>query len=265
MDVIKVLTSMSQHVVATRKSAALATVIATSGSVPQVLGARIALLQDGTTIGTIGGGAIELEVLDRLAKTLSGELSHSCELHLTHDLGMCCGGQMSFFIERIAPTARLVFFGAGHTAEPSAKVGTAADFDVLIVDDREDWNTAERFPTAERLLLDGDEALRCEKLCLGEEDFVVICTHSHRLDEAILAQVARSRVAFIGLIGSQRKAIKIRERVLQRDPALDLSEVRCPVGLDLGAILPGEIAVAIVAELVQVRRKQAKPQDAAPR
>lgn len=254
MDATKVLLSVSERVTRLRRSAALATLISSTGSTPQSPGAKIAVFGDGTTLGTIGGGAVEFELLEVMRGVLRAGGVQCHDRHLTRDLGMCCGGSMKFFVERIEPPPRLVFFGAGHIAKPCCTVAEAAGFEVFVVDDRDELNSASRFPQAQRLLRDGDEALRTGTLQLGESDYVVICTHSHRLDEAILAEVARYPVAYLGMIGSHRKAMTIRARVERKFPGIDLARLRSPVGLALGAVDPGEIAVAIVAELVQLRR-----------
>jgi xanthine dehydrogenase accessory factor len=258
VDATKVLSSVSEHVARTRRSATLATVISTTGSAPQSPGAKMAMLHDGISIGTIGGGAVEFELLEVMKGVLETGAPLFHERHLTRDLGMCCGGTMKFFVERLDPSPRMVFFGAGHIAEPSAIVARAAGFEVLVVDDRDEFNSEQRFFDAERLLMDGDEALGRGTLTLGQGDYVVVCTHCHRLDERIVAQALKHPLHYLGVIGSRRKAETLKSRILQKSPGLDLNQVRSPVGLDLGAVEPGEIAVAIVAELIQSRRAHGK-------
>lgn len=235
-----------------RQRGALATVVRASGSTPQRPGARLLLRADGTTLGTVGGGAIELEVLQSLQRTLT---SHEPELlvrDLAHDLGMCCGGRMEIFVEPIEPTPRLWLLGAGHVAKPTASLARSVGFEVHVVDEREELNNAERFPDC-RLIL-GDPGAELRRAMLGESDWVLIMTHDHRLDEAALAAAAGKNSQYVGLVGSKRKVYRLVERVrAQRDGDYPLERVYAPVGLDIGAVSPEEIAVSIVAELVALR------------
>lgn len=256
MDPLSLLSKIANYVVSTRTSGAMATVIATSGSVPQKPGARIAVFADGRSLGTIGGGAIEQEVVRVLNEALLSGLSERMARHLTKQLGMCCGGEMEFFVEPLLPPPRLVLFGAGHIARPAAEIARAAGFQVCVVDDREEFNTDERFPGCTRFLEDGDSVLRSGALRIGPADYVVISTHSHRLDQDILGLCARRTSAFLGMVASRRKAKVISERLRLIDPTIDLSALRSPVGLDIGAVEPGEIAISIVAQLVECRRQE---------
>src|SRR6186713_1812521 len=154
MDNFSILSAVSERVRSERQSAALATVINCSGSTPQNLGARMALFEDGTQVGTIGGGAIEQDVTSVLRGVLCDRTALCHTRHLTRDLGMCCGGSMSFFIEPITPPPRLVLFGAGHVCQPTASIARAAGFIVLVVDERDEWNNIARFPDCERIVDD---------------------------------------------------------------------------------------------------------------
>ncbi len=254
MDPFALISAVVERVQQRRCSAMIATVISKSGSAPQTPGARIALFDDGTILGTIGGGAIERQILS-LLKSSSHEVTPFCyERHLTHELGMCCGGAMSFFVEPVNPAPRLVLFGAGHVAEPTAKVALGAGFEVLVIDEREEWNNLNRFENCKSILDDGVDLLRVGNLKLNAHDYVLICTHSHRLDEELLSQCAKQSPKFLGMIGSRRKAELIKKRVLAKNPNANLERIRSPVGLDINATSPEEIAVSVVAELISVRR-----------
>jgi len=234
---------------------ALATVVRTSGSTPQQAGARLLLRADGTTVGTVGGGAIEHRVLEALA-TCRREGRPTLESwDLTLDLGMCCGGRMEIFIEPIEAQPRLVVFGAGHVAQPTAALALAAGFAVTVVDDREELNTEARFPGCARILAEPAESAR--EVAPTAHDFLLVVTHDHRLDEEALDVFARHPHRYLGLIGSRRKVIRILQRLQARAGLPALERVYAPVGLDLGAVTPAEIAVSIVAELVAVRRGKA--------
>jgi xanthine dehydrogenase accessory factor len=235
-----------------RQRGALATVVRSSGSTPQRPGARLLLREDGSTWGTVGGGAIERVVLESLQRALVSRDPELLIRDLAHDLGMCCGGRMEIFVEPILPTPRLWLLGAGHVAKPTATLARSVGFEVHVVDEREELNTRERFPECQLVLGDPSEELR--KAALGDADWVLIMTHDHQLDEAALAAAAGQNAKYVGLVGSKRKVFRLVERVrAKRDGDFPLERVFAPVGLDIGAVSPEEIAVSIVAELLALR------------
>jgi xanthine dehydrogenase accessory factor len=231
---------------------ALATVVKTSGSTPQVAGARMVRAEDGAVVGTVGGGAVERAVLELLEAVLCDGRPRVVAIDLAHDLGMCCGGRMEVFVERIEGITRLVVFGAGHVSHALARVAPALGFSLTIVDDREELNTADRFPDATRVLAEPRDAR--DALGITERDWLLVVTHDHRLDEEALDTFARGPHAYLGMIGSRRKVRRVLDRIRARGPLPPLDRVYAPVGLSLGAITPEEIAISIAAELVAVRR-----------
>jgi xanthine dehydrogenase accessory factor len=252
------------EVLASGGRGALATVVRTSGSVPQPAGARLLLRPDDTTVGTVGGGAIEHAVLEALRDARRTGEAQLLSRDLGYDLGMCCGGRMEIFIEPVEGTPRLWLFGAGHVARPTAALARSAGFEVTVIDEREPLNTEERFPGCARAVEEPTTLLRQRAAALGERDWLLIVTHDHRLDEELLelAIQQRPRVRFIGLVGSQRKTFRLLQRIGARlgattPEALALERVYAPVGLDIGAIGPEEIAISIVAELVALRHGRA--------
>lgn len=239
-----------------RERGALATVIRVSGSTPQQPGARLLLREDGSQLGTVGGGAIEKAVLEALRKAIDGERSELFVRDLAQDLGMCCGGRMEIFIEPILPAPRLWLLGAGHVAKPTAALALTVGFEVLVVDEREELNTPERFPGCQLLLHDPSDALAHSQL--DQRDWVVIVTHDHQLDERALDAASGQTARYVGLVGSRRKVFRLVQRVnLKRQGDVPLDRIYAPVGLDIGAITPEEIAVSIVAELVALRHGKA--------
>jgi xanthine dehydrogenase accessory factor len=236
---------------------ALATVVRTSGSTPQQAGARLLLMPDGGTVGTVGGGAIEHAVVAALAEAQRSGTSQLLTWNLAQDLGMCCGGTMVVFLEAILPTPRLTIFGAGHVARAIAPLARSVGFDVRVVDEREELNTPERFPGCALELRDPGTVLKGASL--SDDDWVLIVSHDHRLDEEVLGLCLRQGPHYLGLVGSQRKLIRITQRLLQKDPTLSFERLHSPVGLDLGAVGPEEIAVSIAAELVAVKRGRVGP------
>jgi len=234
---------------------ALATVVRTSGSTPQVTGAKLVLMPDGSTIGTIGGGRIEQVVIEAMAETIGDGRTRTVDKHLGHDLGMCCGGQMEIFVEPIEKRPTLLLFGAGHVALPTARLAHELGFDVTVIDAREELNNEDRFPNARRVLMEPVEAIHARQLPFGPDAFVVITTHDHRLDEDALETCLPLPRRYLGMIGSKRKVVRIFERIMARNAEAAMADVRAPIGLDLGAHTPVEIALSIVSELVAIRRK----------
>lgn len=232
---------------------ALATVIKTTGSTPQVPGARLLLRADGSTVGTVGGGAIEQRVLDALRNVRASGKATSMACDLARELGMCCGGSMELFLEPVHAAPRLTIFGAGHVAQPTASLARGVGFEVVVVDEREELNAELRFPGCLREICDVPTAL--QQLAPGGRDYLLIVTHDHQLDGEALRLALRSSARYIGLVGSRRKVLRLIERVVAREGPVDVRRLFAPVGISLGAVTPAEIAVSIVAELVAVRHE----------
>jgi xanthine dehydrogenase accessory factor len=237
---------------------ALATVIRTTGSTPQVAGARLLLdfsrnQAAGSHVGTVGGGALEQRVVEALLEVNRRGEPTLLAFDLARDLGMCCGGSMQLFLEPIRATPRLIIFGAGHVALPTAALAASVGYEVVVVDERDELNTPERFPRCRRELSDVSSALRV--LEPSERDWLLIVTHDHQLDAEALRLAIVSRARYIGLVGSRRKVYRLLQRVVAREGTLDLRRVYAPVGLALGAVTPAEIAVSIVAELIALRNQ----------
>lgn len=240
-----------------RGRAALATVVGRQGSAPQVLGARLLLHDDGEIVGTVGGGAIEAEVLAGCRQALRDGNARRVDAQLVRDLAMCCGGSMEVFVEVVQPQVRLFILGAGHVAQALVPVAQAAGFAVQVLDDREELLDNPAFAGARALGYDVDE-LSAALPDLGEGDYVVITTRDHARDEQALAHLLRRPHRYLGMIGSRRKVHAVLGRILRRElqlgrPWPDLSRVRAPMGLALGGRTPGEIAVSVVAELLAER------------
>ena len=243
------------HVLTSGRRGALATVVRVSGSVPQQPGARLLLAPDGATTGTVGGGAVERAVLDALGPCRQHGRPELVVYDLARDLGMCCGGRMEIFVEPVEAEQRLLVFGAGHVAKPTAELARRVGFAVTVVDDREELANRERFPDCELVLAEPREA--AARIAPRAEDWVLIVTYDHRLDEEALDTFARLPHRYLGLIGSRRKVLRILQRIASRGDLPPLDRVFAPVGLDIGAVSPEEIAVSIVAELVAIRHGKA--------
>jgi len=241
---------------AARVPAVLATVVEATGSTPQDPGARLLVLADGQQSGTVGGGALEHRVLAEAAALLAGDgpTTRLVAVNLTTELGMCCGGTMSVFLEKVAMPARLVVLGAGHIALPLARFAADVGFETLVVDGREAWADPARFPAGTRVLCDEPEAV-VHELDLDADTAVVVVTHHHPLDQALVRALATSRAGFFGLVGSESKRNKFVMRLRAQGLSDEsLARLRSPLGVAIGAVTPEEIALSITAELVAWRR-----------
>ena len=162
---------------------------------------------------------------------------------------------MEVFVERVEAAPRLWLIGAGHVAKPTAAIARSVGFDVTVVDDREEYNTEERFPGCKLEVRDPASLLR--GMLLGEADWILIVSHDHALDEKVLALVMHQSPRYVGLVASRRKALRLVQRAAVKGSPVDLDRLYAPVGLDLGAVTPEELAVSIVGELIALRRGKA--------
>jgi xanthine dehydrogenase accessory factor len=238
---------------------ALATVVRTSGSTPRKATARMLVLADGQLIGTIGGGRVEKEVTDAARALLAEGAAARPKLlryHLTHELAMCCGGEMEILLEPMVPEPPLVVCGGGHVARALVPLARSVGFAPIVVDDLEELASAERFPDAVRLI-DSFDVRDWTDVPLDERSYAVIVTRDHAQDQALLEQLIARELAYLGLIGSRRKVEMFKQRLIARGVAAErLQRLHAPIGLDIGAQTPEEIAVAIVAELIQTRAQR---------
>jgi xanthine dehydrogenase accessory factor len=237
---------------------AVATIVNVRGSIPSFRTAKMLVRDDGSITGTIGGGCVEADVWQAAREVMESEKPRTLTFDLNqdpkYDTGLVCGGTLEVFIEPVLPPALLYVFGAGHVAINLCQTAAHAGFDVIVTDDRSSYATSERFPAAREVhALDFDQAT--QKLDPNESSSIVIVTRGHRDDMRVLRWAVLTRARYVGMIGSKRKVIEIF-KTLQKEgiPAHLFDRVYAPVGLDIGAITPEEIAVAITAELIAVRR-----------
>jgi xanthine dehydrogenase accessory factor len=233
------------------EAAALCTVVGVEGSAPRARSARMLVRADGEIVGTIGGGELEYRAIDLALEAIRLGRPQRLSVHLTRDLGMCCGGAMEVYVEPLVGVERVHVFGAGHVGTATALLLQSLEFDVHVYDERPDWLNAERLPAC--TLVEGDP--RRKLPVLGPDDSVLIITHSHALDQDLLEALLPQPVRYLGMIGSRAKVAKffVRLRAAGVDQSL-FRKVCAPVGLDIGAETPEEIAVAIAAEMIRVRR-----------
>lgn len=238
---------------------ALVTIVSANGSTPQRVGAKMLVYADGRVVGTIGGGCYENEALWKAREALKTRKAVTVRYELADDFaaesGLICGGQMEVFIEPIEPSPAVYVFGAGHVGQFVGRVAHEAGFRVHIIDDREKFANRERFPDAAEIVVD-DIPNWLTRTHLPPSAYAVIVTRGHRHDLDTLRALAPRNLRYLGLIGSRAKVKRIYD-VLVEDASVgidQLEKVHAPIGLDIGAVTPQEIAVAIVAELIAVRR-----------
>jgi xanthine dehydrogenase accessory factor len=214
--------------------------------------------EDGSIMGTIGGGCVEAEVWQAAREVMESEKPRTLTFDLNqdpkYDTGLVCGGTLEIFVEPILPPAELYIFGAGHVAASLYKVARIVGFDITVIDDREVYASRERFPEAEKIIAeDFDKGMA--QLSPSESSYIVIVTRGHRDDMRVLRWAVQTPARYIGMIGSKRKTITIFKELQNEGlPAQLFDRVHAPVGLDIGAITPEEIAISITAELIAKRR-----------
>ena len=238
---------------------AVATIVNVRGSIPSFRTAKMLVRDDGSIVGTIGGGCVEADVWQAAREVMESEKARTLKFDLNqdpkYDTGLVCGGTLEVFVEPVLPPAILYVFGAGHVALHLCQAASSAGFEVTVVDDRSSYATTERFPTAQEVLA-GDFGEAMQKIDPAESSYIVIVTRGHRDDMRILRWAVQTRARYVGMIGSKRKVIEIFKTLRQEGVPEHLFErVHAPVGLDIGAVTPEEIAVAITAELIAIRRQ----------
>jgi xanthine dehydrogenase accessory factor len=237
---------------------ALVTIVSAHGSTPQRVGAKMLVYADGRALGTIGGGCYESDAFGKAREVLRTRRPRMVRYELTDDFaaetGLICGGQMEVFIEAIEPPPQLVILGAGHVGLQLGRLAPVLGFRVHVVDDREKFANRERFPDAEQVHVE-DIPTWIEQTPLSPSAFVCVLTRGHRQDYDAVRALSGRDLRFVGLIGSRAKVARLVDRALEEGlPADWLRRLHAPIGLDIGAVTPEEIAVSILAELVAIRR-----------
>jgi xanthine dehydrogenase accessory factor len=240
--------------------AVLATVISSRGSVPRKAGTKMVIRGDGSLVGSIGGGNVEQAVQEKaLAVMKSGEpqIIHFDLTGSGEEAWMICGGQLDVFLEPILPAETLYLFGAGHLSQSTAAVAKILGLRVVVIDPRPEYNNNDRFPNADSLIVEEyDNAF--SRLNLDENSYIVIYTPGHVSDEKCLQFAIGTAAKYVGMIGSKKKVKEIKERLRKKGVSQQqLDEVHAPIGLEINAQTPEEIAISILAELTKVRRSSA--------
>src|SRR6188472_4549875 len=230
--------------------AALVTIVSTTGSTPQRVGAKMLVFPDGRMVGTIGGGCYENDAFWKAREAITARKPQLVHYELSDDFaeetGLICGGQMDVYIEPIEPSPELYVIGAGHVGTHLAHLAQEVGFHVHVVDDREKFANRDRFPAATEVLTE-DIPAWLARTSLTPNVYVVIVTRGHTNDLEALRALAPRDLRYLGLIGSRAKVARIYDALTADGmPAEHLKKVHAPIGLDIGAVTPQEIAVSIL-------------------
>ncbi len=237
---------------------ALATIVEVNGSIPSFQTAKLLVREDGSLVGTIGGGCVEAEVWNAAREVMQTGKARNMQFTLgqdaAYDNGLICGGQLEVFVECIAPQPTVLIFGGGHISKSLAKVLDLAGFRVSVIDNREAYANRERFPEAAEVFAEEYEDV-FPRLQVSETTYIVIVTRGHRDDMRVLRWAVDTRVRYIAMIGSRRKTIGVvKELEKEGVPHAAFERVYAPMGLEIGAVSPEEIAISVGAEMIAMRR-----------
>src|SRR6202046_4530124 len=233
---------------------ALATIVQVNGSIPSYESAKMLVREDGSMIGTVGGGCVEAEVWNAAREVIETEkprhLTFSLGQDAAYDNGLICGGQLNIFVEPVTPQPRAYIFGGGHVSKNISKSAALAGFSTVVVDDREAFANAERFPEADATYAEPYEHV-FGKLPVTSSSYLVIVTRGHRDDMRVLRWAVTTDARYIAMIGSKRKTISVVHELEKEGFAREMfSKVFAPMGLEIGAETPEEIAISVVAEMI---------------
>jgi xanthine dehydrogenase accessory factor len=237
---------------------ALATIVQVRGSIPSFESAKMLVREDGSMIGTVGGGCVEAEVWNAAREVLETQkpknLSFSLGEDAAYDNGLICGGQLNIFVEPVVPQPHAYIFGGGHVSKGISKVAALAGFATVIIDNREAFANPERFPEAEATYAEEYEDV-FGKLPINSSSYLIIVTRGHRDDMRVLRWAVTTQARYIAMIGSKRKTIAVVHELEREGFNRDAFEnIFAPMGLEIGAESPEEIAISVVAEMIAVRR-----------
>lgn len=250
-----------QRLRGTRQKCALATIVQVNGSIPSYESAKMLVREDGSIVGTVGGGCVEAEIWNAAREVMESEKPRLMKFTLGHDAaldnGLICGGQLEVFVEAIVPQPQAYIFGAGHVSRGLSQAATLAGFAVHVIDNRDSYANRQRFPEAAEVTAAEYEDL-FPQLTVRDTDYLLIVTRGHRDDMRVLRWALQTPARYIAMIGSRRKTLSVLEELAKDGyPAEALDRLFSPMGFEIGALTPEEIAISVVAEMIAVRRRPA--------
>ncbi len=234
---------------------ALVTITQVNGSSPGKNGSIMAVFLDGTTMGTVGGGELEYQIISSAKDALRLGENKNFDLKLTSNekLDMRCGGSIKGYIKVFKNRKKLIVVGGGHLGIELYKLGKFLGFYTVVIDDREEFANKERFEDADELLT-GNIPDILENYDFGDESYVVIVTRGHLQDEEALKSVINNNLPYIGMIGSRKKVTETYEHLKNKGVNREeLLKIFSPIGLDISTGEPNEIAFGIMAEILKVK------------
>ncbi len=241
------------------KLAALATVVRTRGASPRQAGSKMLVYPDGSIVGTVGGGEMEMRVIAEAQGALRDGKPRYLDMTLSNEQRgdpMICGGEMEIFVEPITLAPTLVLVGAGHIGAAVAQLAQQTGFRVVALDDRPEFITPENFPHADERIT-GDIVEKIHTVDITPQTYIVFVTRAHTLDAALLGAVVEKDAAYIGMLGSERRVLTVKNLLQQQGVSQTaLARVHAPIGIEIHAETPQEIAVSIMAEIIQVKRQK---------
>lgn len=250
MNIFKKITELD----ANGETCVLATVVETSGSTPREAGARMLILADHSTFGTVGGGAIEKSVVDEAKKLLKTGGTKLIRQTLK-DMGMYCGGGMTVYLETLNPPERLYIFGGGHIGQILTQYAKPLGFHVTVIDNREEVANKRHLPDADEVICE-EYGKALAQIEFTSHSYIVILTHKHTHDYEVLEHCIEQPHRYLGMIGSKRKVATCLGQLRNKGVDEEIIEtIHSPIGLSIGGQTPAEIAVSIAAELVSVRHQ----------
>lgn len=240
------------------KSIALVILTESESDTPGITGALMAYSSDGEVMGTIGGGKVEAQVIEKCEKVLKDPLTSTTEflynLNEKDGMDMLCGGQMKGVITIIKPRCKLIIFGGGHVAQKLYESAIVAGFNVYIIEDRKEFSV--HFPKATYITTNSENDLNSvsKSLLKDGQNYVAIVTRGHANDFEALSSVIESNSKYIGMIGSRKKVKALLEKLRQQGVQEDrIEKLYTPIGLTIDDGTPGEIAIGIMAEILSVK------------
>lgn len=237
---------------------AVATIVQVNGSIPSYPSAKMLVREDGSIAGTIGGGCVEAEVWNAAREVMEKEKPRTVSFNLgndaAYDNGLICGGQLNVFVEPVIPQPRALIFGAGHISRSLCHLLVVAGFRVAVIDDREMYANAERFPEADEIIAQEYEAA-FPKLVVNDTTYIVVVTRGHRDDMRVLRWAVDQPARYVAMVGSRRKVLGVvKEFEKEGVPKAAIERIFAPMGLEIGAVTPEEIAMSVAAEMIACRR-----------
>ncbi|MDA8242275.1 MAG: XdhC/CoxI family protein [Nitrospiraceae bacterium] len=238
------------------RASALATIVQCVGSSPQKEGAKMLVRDDGSIVGTMGGGCLEAEVIQASVMTIRDGSPRTVPIELTERHGgLVCGGKVLVYIEPVIPEPRLIILGAGHVGRALAGAATFAGFRTTVADDREEYANRENIPDADEIVVHGFGDMFA-RIFVDESAYIVIATRGHNHDLDALKAALGTKAKYIGLLGSRRKRALLFKTLREAGfLEVDIERIVTPVGLAIGSVTPEEIAISIMAQIIQKRRE----------